>query len=125
MKKSFDDVCKEILGEVSQVSTNPTSAAGGGALTSAQRTVTGSTQTPAEQQKPNQSQQNNTDTNKPQTTTPLKPEEVLKALTQIDPNHPELHTFMDKVTKVLADKQKQAEYNKQAQTNASQTQPTA
>ena len=56
----------------------------------------------------------------------VKPEEVLKALTQIDPNHPELHDFMDKVTKAIADKQKQTNFNNTAQqsqtTNASQQQ---
>lgn len=128
MKKTFDQICDEILNEVSQASTNPTSAAAGGALPSAQRTVAGGTTAPApttqQQQAPAQQTQDTANKNKP--AEPIKPDDLLKALTQIDPNHPELKTLMDKVTKVLADKQKQAEYNKQAQTNASQqTQPTA
>jgi hypothetical protein len=123
MKKSFDELCDEILNEGGQDSTNPV---GTTAKPAATETIPGGS-TEKEQNTTQQTtqNQNNANANKEQTNASLKPEDVLKALTQIDPNHPELHTFMDKVSKALADKQKQVDYNKQAQTNASQTKPTA
>jgi hypothetical protein len=104
MKKTFDELCNSILREensdTNKTSTVPLNPSSAPVQNGSTKPVTPSTTpTPQPTQTPASSS--------------LKPEDVLKALTQIDPNHPELHTFLDNVTKAIAEKQKQANYNQQ------------
>ena len=123
MKKTFDEICNGILNEDNVGGStgvkNPTTST---TVANPQLNTGTATKppTPPTAQKPADATNSSTQPNPSK----FNPEDVLRALTQIDPNHPELHEFLDKVSKAVGDKQKQSEYNKTAQqgqtTNANQ-----
>ncbi len=112
MKKSFDEICKDILGEnnsdTNPVSTVPntqaTSVIAGGSTAKTQPTQ-GSAQTPQPTPTPQPSTQQKT---------PLKPDDVLNTLTKLK-DHPEFVKVIGSALSELNKSQQQKDFiNKQA-----------